>query len=253
MIDILNLKRTNETLVVAHRGFASGCRENTIAAFDKAISIGADIIEFDVRRTQDGRFIVFHDDRLEGRAISSLKFNDLRRIGLSKGYEIPELDEALQCISNRAFLDIEMKEEGDEQEIIAIILNCIKTGQFMISSFNDASIKKVKELNRDIATGLILGTENPQNPIITRLSEIFPFFRLRKTGADILVPHWKILRIWEISGIVSLRRNIIVWTVNEEEHMRRLMKKGITGITTDYLDIALRIKENMAIRHRYCR
>jgi glycerophosphoryl diester phosphodiesterase len=245
--------RTNKTLVIAHRGFTNGCRENTIVAFDKAISLETDMIEMDVRRTQDNRFIVFHDGCLEGRAISSLRFDDLRRTGLSKGYEIPELDEALQFIGGRVLLDIEMKEEGYEQEIIEIILNRIKTDQFIISSFNDDSIKKVKEINRGIATGLILGTEKPENLIATRLSEIFPFFRLKKTGADILVPHWKILRIWEISGFVSLRRNIIVWTVNEENHMRRLMKKGITGITTDSTDLALRIKRDIAVRKRQCR
>jgi glycerophosphoryl diester phosphodiesterase len=246
MSDIINLMRMKKTLVIAHRGFTSGCRENTIAAFDKAISIGADMIELDVRRTQDGRFIVFHDPRLEGKAISGTGFDDLRRIGLSKGYEIPELGETLQFIGDRVLLDIEMKEEGYEQKIIEIVLNRMKTDQFILSSFNDDSIKKVKELNKSITTGLILGKEKPENLIATRLSEIFPFFRLKKTGADILVPHWKILRIWEISGIVSFKRNIFVWTVNEEDHIRRLMKKGITGITTDSADIALRIKGNIA-------
>jgi glycerophosphoryl diester phosphodiesterase len=245
MPDILNLKRTDRTMVIAHRGFASGCRENTIAAFDKAISIGADMIELDIRKTRDNRFIVFHNSRLEDMPISGLRFDELRKIGLSKGYEIPELDEALQFIGNRALLDIEIKEAGHEKEIIEIILNRLKTDRFIISSFNDHSIKTAKKINRNITTGLILGSEKPKNLIATRLSEIFPFFRLKKTGADILVPHWKILRIWEILGFVSLRRNIIVWTVNEENHMRRLMKKGITGFITDSPDLALRIKKNM--------
>jgi len=188
MPDILNLKRTNETLVIAHRGFANGCRENTIAAFDKAISIGADMIELDVRRTQDNRYIVFHDGRLEGRAISSLRFDELRKIGLSKGYEIPELDEALQFIGNRALLDIEIKEAGHEKEIIEIILNRIKTDRFIISSFNDDSLKKVKEINTGIITGLILGIEKPENLIVTRLSEIFPFTGSKKPALIFLFP-----------------------------------------------------------------
>jgi glycerophosphoryl diester phosphodiesterase len=48
-------------MVAAHRGYAAGAPQNTIAAFTNAIDVGADMVEFDVRRTRDDELIVFHD------------------------------------------------------------------------------------------------------------------------------------------------------------------------------------------------
>ncbi len=52
-------------MVIAHRGFSGRAPENTMAAFKRAMDIGSDAIEFDVRFSRDGRLIVFHDDTLE--------------------------------------------------------------------------------------------------------------------------------------------------------------------------------------------
>jgi glycerophosphoryl diester phosphodiesterase len=56
----------NDTLIIAHRGVTSPARENTLEAFRKAIELGADMIEFDVRRTKDLRVVVHHDPGISG-------------------------------------------------------------------------------------------------------------------------------------------------------------------------------------------
>ncbi len=48
-----------------HRGAALYAPENTLAAFDKAVRMGADFVEFDVRTTRDGAFMLLHDSRLD--------------------------------------------------------------------------------------------------------------------------------------------------------------------------------------------
>lgn len=48
-------------LTLAHRGASGYAPENTLAAFDKAIELGADMIETDVRQTKDGHLVLFHD------------------------------------------------------------------------------------------------------------------------------------------------------------------------------------------------
>ena len=52
-------------MVIAHRGFSARAPENTMAAFRKAMELGSDAIEFDVRFSRDGHLVVFHDDTLE--------------------------------------------------------------------------------------------------------------------------------------------------------------------------------------------
>jgi methionine-gamma-lyase len=47
--------------LVAHRGGAGLAPENTLAAFDRGVALGADCLELDVRRTRDGEVVIFHD------------------------------------------------------------------------------------------------------------------------------------------------------------------------------------------------
>jgi glycerophosphoryl diester phosphodiesterase len=67
----------SRVLVAAHRGVAAGAAENTIEAFTNAIAVGADMIEFDVRMTRDGKLIAFHDARVNGVAVGSLTRDDI--------------------------------------------------------------------------------------------------------------------------------------------------------------------------------
>jgi glycerophosphoryl diester phosphodiesterase len=64
-------------LVAAHRGVATGATENTIAAFAGAIEVGADMVEFDVRRTRDGELIAFHDAEVRGVPVGGLTRDDI--------------------------------------------------------------------------------------------------------------------------------------------------------------------------------
>src|ERR687886_149382 len=57
--------KTGRLAVTGHRGAAGYAPENTMPAFEKALATGADVIEFDVHLSRDGRCVVIHDDRLE--------------------------------------------------------------------------------------------------------------------------------------------------------------------------------------------
>ena len=70
---IQTLTRSALTQIVAHRGASREAPENTLAAFAKAIEIGADMIEFDVRRAADGRLVVSHDPVRKVRMCPPLK------------------------------------------------------------------------------------------------------------------------------------------------------------------------------------
>ena len=67
-------------LIIAHRGAPKLARENTLMAFQKAIDLGADIIELDVRQTKDGELAVFHDQDIGGKKISGLTFAEVNRV-----------------------------------------------------------------------------------------------------------------------------------------------------------------------------
>lgn len=119
-------------LVVAHRGALQYAPENTLAAFRKAIELGADLIEFDVRETKDGHLVVMHDDTVDrttdgqGR-VSQLTLAEIRRLDAGswfgpqfKGERVPTLDEALETIKSGALPDIDFK-AGTPEKLVAAV------------------------------------------------------------------------------------------------------------------------------------
>ena len=93
----------NRPLLLGHRGSRAlkSIPENTLAAFDRAISDGCDGFEFDVRLTRDGCAVVCHGPLFEGITIASSTAQQLAKM--------PRLQDVLTRYRNRAFLDIELK------------------------------------------------------------------------------------------------------------------------------------------------
>jgi glycerophosphoryl diester phosphodiesterase len=88
--------------VIAHRGEHVECPENTMPGIEKAISLGCDFVEIDVRTTKDGRFVLMHDSTVDrttdGKgAVADLTFREIRSLR-SKGARVPTLDEALHAL-----------------------------------------------------------------------------------------------------------------------------------------------------------
>jgi len=116
--------RGNRTQVIAHRGGARESTENTIAAFERAIKIGAEGIETDLRLTRDGVVVLYHDDRfgrVEGlapaqrtRSISEMTYEELSAQTLipvgedTGGRRVPTLRELLSTVKT-GWLNIELK------------------------------------------------------------------------------------------------------------------------------------------------
>ncbi len=232
-----------KTLLVAHRGAPALARENTIESFERAIGLGADMIEFDVRETKDRILIVYHDERIEGRLIKELTYEEISRIAKGQGFSVPTLEQVLERTAGRIRLDVEMKEGGYERDIAELLLKYLKKDQFVVTSFYDSCVKRIKEMDPDIKTGLILGVSRPKNLLSTRLSEFFPHKRYREAKADFLLPHWKLLWFGFLRRTEREKIPVLVWVVNEEKMIRRLLNDPrVDGIITDNLELAISLR-----------
>lgn len=120
--------------VVAHRGAWHGAPENSLAAIEQAISVGADIVEIDVRKSVDGVLFLMHDDtlmRMAGidRDAESFTMAELQAIALRadgggadqafSDQRIPTLSQALEVIRGRIFADLDLKDRGLFAEVAA--------------------------------------------------------------------------------------------------------------------------------------
>src|SRR5262245_39871472 len=105
-------------MVAAHRGVTTGAAENTIEAFTNAIGAGADMVEFDVRRTRDGALIAFHDADVNGAPVGTLTRDE---IAAATGVRPPLLTEVLAACAGRIRLDVELKEDGYVPDVMAAL------------------------------------------------------------------------------------------------------------------------------------
>lgn len=215
---------------IAHRGASAYEPENTIRSFERAIEMKADMVEFDVRQSLDGRLVVIHDAKVDrttgGRGMVSEKtLSELKGLDAGKGERIPTFEEALDACSGRTRLVIELKQNGIEERIIREINARGLRDDVFIVSFNASRLRLVKALDPGVRTGLILFASG--NPIA--LAE--------RCGADAVAPfRWFITK-----GFVEKAKSrglyTFTWTVDDERKAIALRDMGVTGIVTNRPDI----------------
>jgi glycerophosphoryl diester phosphodiesterase len=218
-------------LVIAHRGASSMARENTLEAFQKAIDLRADMIEFDVRRTRDQRYVIRHDPHIAGKPLNELTCPEVREIARTLGFHVPELEEVLALTRGKIGLDIELKEEGYEREIIRLVGQTLAEGDFIVSSFHAGCLARVKQCRAGVRTGFIF---EDAGALTTAILE---------GDTDWLLPARNLAGGELLERMSRAGKKIAVWTVNDTKRMRRLFDDDrIEGIITDRTDAALAVR-----------
>lgn len=223
----------NNALIIAHRGAKSlAPAENTVDAFQIAIDLNIKMVEFDVRKTKDNNLVIFHNPSINGLLLSEITYDELCIETNKEGFIAPLLTDVLFLCKDKIKLDIELKEAGYEELVINVILKYFNTNDFIITSFIDSVLIKVKQLNPNIKTGLLLGVEHAG--ILKRLSELFPLMRLRKSKADFVVANYLLVTIVLHILCKIFHYDIYVWTVNKDNIYNKLIKRKVKAIITDY-------------------
>lgn len=221
-------------LISAHRGAA-----------DIAHLPAVDYVEFDVRRTADGSYVVYHDGATpSGRLIKDLAYDDFTA---ELGAEALALDDVLRIAKGRTRLHIDLKEEGYEAEIVRIALAGFSADEFVITSLEDESIRSIKEQFPQVQAGLSLGRDVDGEPawrrLRVRLRELFPGRRLKRCRADFVAAHRQLARIRLLRYCARTRIPIWVWTVDDEAEIAYFLNDPrVTAVITNRPDIALRLR-----------
>ena len=119
----LSLEGKTKPYVMAHRGNRVACPENTLAAFRKALTDGADILETDLHLSADGTFVCIHDDTVDrttdgSGSVASMTLSELKALSASYGRDgyqeerIPTLDELAAIIPENVALALELKSDA---------------------------------------------------------------------------------------------------------------------------------------------
>jgi glycerophosphoryl diester phosphodiesterase len=238
--------------ILGHRGYSSRYPENTFLAFKKAFEAGADGIECDIQKTDEGFFLVTHDVnmlRLVGldRDIRQMNIENIRELDFGSGENVPDFDVFLEVMPLNKIINIELKDEtitpDDAPEIIDRLKRIGSKEHVIISSFRHDLLPAYK--NAGYMAGMLIGRKNFEKGVIRTL------FDIKKYKPDFLnipVQMFYYLPRFVSKIIVFVLRvfktDVILWTLNTEDEYK-LLSPCATGIITD------NIEELLEIRKRY--
>lgn len=220
-------------LVIGHRGAMGHETENSLASVEKALELGVDMIEIDVFRIKSGEVVVFHDkhvDRLTngGGAIEDYYIFDLKKLQLQGGHSIPMLQDVIKLVAGRASLNIELKGANTAGKVDQIMSYYVEQRgrnwkDFLVSSFNWDELRKMRELNKDVAIAVL--TEGDPLEALEVAKEL---------NAVAINPNYKRLTAEVVKKIQEAGFAVYPWTVNEAEAIAQLKEMGVDGIISDY-------------------
>ena len=228
-------------LVIAHRGASGNAPENTLAAFRKAIALGASFIETDLQLSRDARFVAIHDATVNRTtngqgAVHDMTLADLRKLDAGSwfgsefsGERIPTLEEILEFSKkNDVVFYLEIKPGGSWGGEHAMISSLRESGEIprtVVISFDPSIVLSLRKIEPTLMTGLLYNgqIENPLDKAVA-------------IGARQLVVRGDLVTPALISEAKKKDLQVVCWTVNHPAHMRLLAAAGVDGIMSDYPD-----------------
>ena len=221
--------------VLAHRGGSIESYENTLASFAYAQSIGCKYIETDVQVSLDGIPYIFHDEsllRITGinSIFSSITSSEIDKIRIFNDHPIPKLDAALKEFPE-LFFQIDLKTDLVAIPALEVIKKNNAEKRVCIASFNSNRLKQVKENYPEMC--LSMGPKE----VAKLLLASFGLFKGEIPGDCLQVPIYshgiKVVTKRFIKFVQSRNLKIMVWTINDEKTLKKLINMNVDGIITD--------------------
>lgn len=223
-------------LRIAHRGASGYEPENTLKSFQKALALGAEMVELDVRVSKDGFVVVIHDKRVDritnGQGkVNTLTLRELQQLDAGDGQKISTLDEVLGLVKGRAKINIDLKEDAAVPLTLQLIEKYVEKKQFfyedfLISAFKPSILKKIKNKNKYIEVCFNFVAFQPFFLILSK------FMRMKyiKPQKRLITPEF--VHIAHTLGFL-----VLAWTINTKEDVEKMRMCHVDGIITDYPDI----------------
>jgi glycerophosphoryl diester phosphodiesterase len=233
----------------AHRGFAAGVPENSMAAFQRAVDLGYRYLETDARVTADGVAVAFHDillDRLtdlRGR-LARRPWEEVRRARIGGTEPIPRLADVLAAWPD-CFVNVDVKSDGAVPATLNALTRTHAADRVCIAAFSDRRLAVLREaLGPGVCTGLGPLEISRLRMASWRQGPAQPVFGARRAAQ---VP----MRIGPVpfvdTRLVAAAHDrglaVHVWTVNDAADMRTLLDLGVDGVMTDRADVLRAILE----------
>jgi glycerophosphoryl diester phosphodiesterase len=244
--------------VFAHRGGAALAPENTLAAFDRGLTLGADGIELDVHLSRDGVVVVHHDDTVDrttngSGALASFTADELVRLDAGYRFQdaggvrypfrglgigVPQLDAVLSHFRDaRVIIELKGGSSALAQATVDVVRRAGAVGRVCIGSSSQGGLRAVRALEPAIATSA--AREEVRWAVYRAWIGWPPSRRAKYSGFQVpeLAGMTRVVSPQFVDLARRSGRAVQVWTVNREDDARRLLGWGVQALITDRPDV----------------
>lgn len=228
---------------VAHRGASAELPENTLPAFTRAIELGADVIEADVRMTNDGIALILHDATLDRTTSGSgplraLNATAARALDAGGGAHIPSLTEVLEAARGQVRVNLDIKEIEAVEPAAAAVSALDMAGSVSFISF----LPEVWEALEGV---------NPGCPVIQLVDSAAGLASMamgdvgtQSHMAGVGVPASIVTEVL-VERMHRHGQGVFAWTVDDDAEMRRLIALGVNGIVTNRIGALVEVERQL--------
>jgi glycerophosphoryl diester phosphodiesterase len=214
---------------VGHRGAGAHEPQNTIRSFERAIAMGVDMVETDVRQSRDGFLVLAHDEEIRGEGremvVAENNLAELRRLDLGHGERIPTLEEALAAVRGRCGMMADLKGEGFEAELVAALrASGIPPEQLVVPGGTDPSRARIRELDPALPISLSLGREWRDRITDALIDAI---------DTDAVTWQHSLITPERVAHLHERGLFVYTWTVDDLDTLRRVIAAGVDGVITN--------------------
>ena len=237
------------SLIYGHRGASGYAPENTLEAFRLSMDMGAEGFELDVHMSRDGELVVIHDETVDRTTdgtglVRELTLKQLKALDASngmaayRGAKIPTLEEVFALVQNtNHVVNVEIKTDdwfypGIEEKCLALAAKMGVEDRILYSSFNHHTLMKLRRLKPDAKLGMLFGDIMVEPWVYARPLNVD---YLHPMKMNIYVPGFP-------EGAAASGLGVNMWTINDEQTMRRCLETG-AGIITNYPDVAVALRD----------
>lgn len=219
---------SDPVVVIGHRGAAGLCPENTLPSFRRAWQLGVNAVELDVHAVE-GELVVVHDDTLERTTngsgpVAACTLGELRALDAGGGWPVPLLREIVAELPDGVGLNIELKGAGTADASAAFALQHAGL-DLLVSSFDHAELARFHALAPAVAVA----------PLFDRWRET-AWDVAERLGARAINLARRAVSEARVQEAARRGLAVFVYTVNDVDEARRLLRQGVRGIFTDYPD-----------------
>jgi glycerophosphoryl diester phosphodiesterase len=257
-------------LVIAHQGGDGIWPGDTLYAFEKAVEIGADVLEMDAHITKDDQIVLMHDEEVDRTTestglVEDLTLPELKQLDAAykwsnddgktfpyrgQGIQVPTLNEIFQKFPEmRYVIEIKLTENPIDKPLCDLIRKYSMQNKVVIASFHDEAMQNFREACPEVATSasrgevtkfVLLGKVFLSGLVAPQYESIQPPYNPSES-MNIPIMTKRFIREAHAKNI-----KVEPWTVDNPQLMKQYIEWGVDGIMTDRPDLMIEVLKELA-------